>query len=164
MRRPALLAVLLVFGCHQREAPAGGDAAGDRLERAATAAGIVADPARTSPIGAWARDTDRLCVVGAGSAGLRVGVLVDYGEGQGCAASGVARQRGETLSLGFGGCRFDARYDGERIVFPATLPSACDSLCTGRASLSALSVDRISSAASEAAQLRAPGGRALCGG
>ncbi|MGR6327761.1 hypothetical protein ACU5AX_01715 [Sphingomonas sp. XXL09] len=163
MRRPALLALSLLVGCHQREAPTGGDTAGARLERAATAAGIVADPARISLVGAWARDTDRLCVVGANSGSLRVGVLVDYGEGQGCAASGIARQRGETLSVGFGGCRFDARSDGERIVFPATLPSACDSLCTGRASLSALSVDRISAAASEAAQLRATNGRALCG-
>ncbi len=170
MTRRALALLLLLGGC-QREAATPRDDAGSRLERAAVAAGIVADPSRIDLTGAWARETDRLCIVpGQGSAtdqgqgrDRRIGVLVDSGEGQGCAASGTLRRRGEIAAIAFGACRFDARIDGEHIVFPAELPATCDSLCTGRASLSALSVDRVSASASEAAQLRTPSGRALCG-
>jgi hypothetical protein len=164
MRVAGLAAALLLAACQRQDAPAGADTPGDRLERAAVAAGLVADPARVSPIGAWAREGDRLCVA-PGSAGMmRIGVLLDYGEGQGCAASGTVRRRGETLAVAFGACRFDARFDGERIVFPAELPAACDALCTGRATLSALSVEQISASASEAGQLRDTRGWALCGG
>jgi hypothetical protein len=60
-------------------------------------------------------------------------------------------------------CRVSARFDGERIVFPAEAPAGCAALCTGRASLDAFTVERVSEAASEAGMLRAPGGRLLCG-
>lgn len=159
MRAVALLLVLTACG---RAEPAA-DTPGARLEAAAVARGLVPDPASGSLVGSWASDTDRLCVAPAGDR-LRVGVVVDYGEGQGCAGSGTAERKGDRLMLTMGQCKFDARYDGERVVFPAALPDACAALCTGRASLSALSVARLSESASEAATLRAPNGWLLCGG
>lgn len=154
---------LLLFLAACDRAPPAPDTPGARLESAAIARGLVADPAKQTPIGSWANDTDHLCIV-PDAAGLRIGASVDYGEGQACAASGAVERRGDTLDVVFGSCRFGARFEGDRISFPAALPPACARACIGRASLAALSVERLSDSASEAATLRAPGGRLLCAG
>lgn len=156
-----VLPLLLALAACDRGAPPT-ETAGDRLERAAEAAGLVAD-GDGSLVGAWARDTDRVCVVPGAEGSTRIGALVGYGEGQGCAASGTLERSGATVRVRFGECRFEARFDGERLTFPAELPSACDRACTGRASLAALSVERQGSSVSEAATLRAPNGALLCG-
>ena len=61
------------------------------------------------------------------------------------------------------GCTFEAAFDGARITFPATLPRACDSRCTGRATLTAVNASRLSSAEAEARAMRGPDGQPLCG-
>ncbi len=159
MRRVLLLA-LMVSGCGQEQKAVVADSAGARLEAAADTAGIVPDP--NAPLqGSWARDTDRICVVGTDKS-ARIGVSVDYGEDQGCAASGTVERSGDALKLVFGACKFNARFDGDRIVFPPEIPEACESLCTGRASLAAVTVDRISESRSEASTLRSSAGKLLC--
>ena len=159
MRR-ALLLVLVLSGCEREPKTAVADSAGARLEAAAETAGIVPDP--NAPLqGSWARDTDRICVVGTEKT-ARIGVSVDYGEDQGCAASGTLERSGDALKLAFGACKFDARFEGDRIVFPPEIPEACESLCTGRASLAAVTVDRISESRSEASTLRSSAGKLLC--
>lgn len=158
------LAVLLT-ACGEQPA-ARQQSAGARLEAAARQAGLVADPATATLAGSWARDTDRLCVLpvadGNGDGTFRIGAAIDYGEGQGCAAAGTARRRGDRVAVTFGACRFDAAFDGERIAFPAELPAACDRFCTGRASLAAMTVEHLSTSLSEAETLRSPTGTLLC--
>ena len=148
-------------GCGQTATRAEDRSAGAQLEAAARTAGIVPD-AGASLEGSWARDTDRVCVVGTGRT-ARIGVSIDYGEDQGCAASGRVERSGDTLKLAFGACAFDARLDGDRIVFPADVPQVCETLCTGRASLAAVAVDRLSASRSEATALRSSKGKPLCG-
>jgi hypothetical protein len=156
----ALLLALVLSGCGQEPSRAVADSAGARLEAAAETAGIVPDP--NAPLqGSWARDTDRVCVVGTEKTS-RIGVSVEYGEDQGCTASGTVERSGDALKLVFGTCKFDAKFDGDRIVFPAEMPEACESLCTGRASLAAVTVDRISESRSEASTLRSSAGKLLC--
>jgi hypothetical protein len=133
---------------------------GSRLESAARSAGIVGDPGAALQ-GSWARDTDRICIIGTGRVS-RIGVSVDYGEAQSCAASGTVERSGERLQMTFGKCAFDARFDGDRITFPADMPEACEALCAGRASLAAVTVDRLSESRSEAATLRSKAGKFLC--
>jgi hypothetical protein len=161
MKRVLLLA-FLISGCGREPAKAAvADSDGARLEAAAETAGIVPDP--KAPLqGSWARDTDRVCVVGTERTS-RIGVSVDYGEDQGCAASGTVERAGDALKIVLGSCRFDASFDGDRIVFPVEVPEACESLCTGRASLAALAVDRLSESRSEASTLRSAKGKLLCG-
>ena len=167
MRHAAITALLCLAGCDQTATQAPSPhvtgSAGAALERAAIAAGVVADPARIDPVGAYASNNDRLCVVADGGR-YHVGASVDYGEGQTCLARGEARG-GEHLSMNFGdGCTVDATVDGERIVFPATVPAACEQLCSGRATLGALSADRLSGSATEARSMRAADGGPLCSG
>lgn len=158
----ALALVLLLAACGERAAPHA-DTPGAALERAAVAEGLVVDPAAATLVGSWGRDADRVCVVGPDEGEQRIGAVVDHGEGVGCSAGGTVRRDGERLRVDLGGdCRFDARFDGERIVFPAEIPDACAARCTGRASLAALSVDRLSASASEAATLRGRGGATPC--
>lgn len=155
--------MLLLAGCSKPVEKTANDSPGARLESAAVTAGLVADSSG-SIAGAWSRGTDRLCVMGSGAADTRIGALVDYGDGQSCAASGIVRRSGSRLDIRFGDCRIRASFDGERIVFPAEVPEECDSVCGGRASFAALAVDRASESLSEAATLRDSAGRSLCGG
>lgn len=159
-----LAVALLLAGCDRADRTPRDASPGARLEAGAVAAGLVADPARATLVGSWARDTDRLCVAGPEGGEQRIGALVDYGEGQACSAAGTVRRAGERLRVAFGrDCRFDARFDGERIMFPAEVPAGCEALCDGRASLAALEAERLSDSVSEAATLRGRGGRPLCG-
>ena len=159
-RELALLLVFALSACN--EIPSRLATAGDRLEAAAQDRGLVADP-QGSLVGAWGRDTDRVCVVSAADGTSRIGALVDYGDGNACAARGTLERAGERVRVQLGECRFDARFDGDRLTFPAELPSACAQACTGRATLVALAVERLGSSMSEAATLRSADGQLLCG-
>ncbi|WP_375396182.1 hypothetical protein [uncultured Sphingomonas sp.] len=164
MLLPAL--ALALAGCQRAASTAPPDAASTAtsLEKAAIAAGIVADPDRIGPTGLYARDSDRLCVVPNGTA-FRVGMFVDYGDDHNCAATGAATHDGERLHIDLAtvtGCRFDARFEGDRVVFPGSLPDACRKACTRRASLDGLAVERLSDSPSEAAALRGGSGKLLC--
>lgn len=161
MKSASVVALLLLAACGSKPQPAQ-DTPGAKLEAAAVRAGLVIDPATASFAGSWALETDRLCIVPDDRGTFRIGALVDYGEAQGCAASGTARRRGDRIAVTFGACNFDASFDGERIVFPAELPGACERFCTGRASLAALTVEHLSTATSEAETLRSSAGRQLC--
>lgn len=159
-------AAILVASCSRSGGNGGNEAAGAQpdLETAAIAAGVIRDPASTDITGLYARDTDRVCIVPAAT-DFRIGATVDYDEGQNCSATGSISKSGETLRVAFdgaAGCRFDARFDGDRIVFPGTIPAACDRLCSGRASFAAVSVDQLSDSASEAATLTNVQGKPLC--
>lgn len=157
MTRAIWLVPLLLAAC-DRGASVPDTTPGGRLEAAAVSAGLIRDPSTLSINGAWARDTDRLCIVG-----RRIGVAVDYGEGQGCSAAGSVQRRGNRLDVAFGACRFIADFDGQRIRFPATLPAECELMCSGRASLAALSVEQQSASLSEAVTLRGRNRKPLCG-
>lgn len=157
-----LALALLLGGCGQGSAPDAATGSGAELERAAIEAGLVPDPARASIIGAWSRDNDRVCVVPGPGGRERIGIVLDYGEGDGCVAAGTVRRSDDRLDIDLGACRVDARFDGERIAFPAEVGEACARSCRGNASLAALAVERVSGSAAEAATLRAPSGRLLC--
>ncbi|MEH3039591.1 MAG: hypothetical protein PGN21_05950 [Sphingomonas paucimobilis] len=151
-------AVLVLAGCSQGPVPSA-EPDGAALEQAAIARGVVRDPATAQPVGLYAREGDRLCVTA-----KRIGVFVDYGEGIGCSARGRYARDGERLRIDFGkDCAFDAAFDGDGVRFPGSLPTGCEAACRGRASLSGLQFDRLSDSGSEAAALRDPAGRGLCG-
>lgn len=159
----ALLGVLAACsgGGGDKTAPAPPD-----LETAAIERGLV--PGSGGEVaGLYGRDTDRVCVVGRGER-YRIGAFVDYGEGLSCTGSGTASRSGDVLAIKLKGttgvtCAFDARFDGERISFPANLPDDCARLCGSGVSLAALDVERLSESDAEAAALRTAEGTRPCG-
>lgn len=167
MRPLVAIAALWLAACSgpAPDAPPVAANAGATLESAAIATGVIPDPADADATGLYTQDTDSVCVVPSATA-YRIGVVVDYDMGQGCTGSGTADRDGGTLHVtldGTAACKFDARFEGDRIVFPANLPDACHNLCHGRASLAALDVSQLSDSIAEASTLRDPRGRLLCG-
>jgi hypothetical protein len=162
MRRAVAALAMALAGCS-----GGGDspdAEAPDLETVAIERGLVRDPKDDSIAGLYVRGGDRLCLVPAGD-DLRIGAFVLNGSRLGCSASGTARHSGDRLRIDFGGnCAVDARIEGERIIFPARLPAPCAQRCTARGTFGGLRVERLSDVVSEAAALRDPRGRAVCGG
>ena len=164
IRRVLVVAVLLLLASCPRQAEVADMLAAPDLETAAIARGLVRDPADRDIVGLYARDTDRVCVVRRGL-GYRIGAHVDYGQGVACSGAGSVSRSGDTLRVKLGeGCAFDARFDGERIAFPASVPSPCARLCGRRASFEALEVDRLSESAAEARAMRTVGNGLPCAG
>ncbi|ATY31392.1 hypothetical protein [Sphingomonas psychrotolerans] len=159
-----VLALALLLAACSGGQEGGNAPAPQDLESAAIERGLVRDPDDSDLTGLYARDTDRVCVVRAGSA-YRIGAFVDYGDRITCSGSGTVERSGATLKVALGkqGCRFDAQYDGDRIKFPGTLPDACKPLCARRASFTGLEVTRLSESTAEAAAMRDASGRRLCG-
>ncbi|PKP89375.1 MAG: hypothetical protein CVT77_17990 [Alphaproteobacteria bacterium HGW-Alphaproteobacteria-16] len=161
-----ILPLLLLAACGTP--PTGNQAATPPdLESTAIERGLIRDPENTDVTGLYARDTDRVCVVPQGNA-YRIGAFVDYGDGLSCTGRGTAARAGETLSVELKGkgdvtCSFDARFDGDRIVFPGNVPDSCAKLCGPRASFAGLEVERLSESEAEAASLRSAEGVRLCG-
>lgn len=169
IHRPLLLfTVLLIAGCDGMGSNASGEAvdssgnSGALIERAAINAGIVANPARLDPAGAYVTRSDRTCIVGSGGK-YRIGLSIDYGDGHSCIARGEATGS-ERLKIDFGeGCRIEASYDGEKVALPAEVPDACERQCGGRATLAAFNATRLSGAEAEAKAMRGADGQLLCG-
>jgi hypothetical protein len=165
--RFAVLAVLLLAACHGGAPDPAASPAPQGLEAAAITAGVIPDPASTDLTGVYATGNDRVCIVPSAKA-YRIGVFVDYDETQNCGAAGVVTRDGDTLHVTLGGggdtgCSIDARFEGDRIVFPPRVADRCQQACRGRASIAALDVTRLSASASEAATVRDARGRLLCG-
>lgn len=171
MKRAALLLVLVLGGCHRAEPKPAATPTPVGLEAAAIQAGVIPDPASTDITGLYARESDRVCIVPSATA-YRIGVFVDYDDQQNCGGSGTVTRVGETLHItldrgGEGGdsaCSFDARFEGDRIVFPPRVPDGCQKVCIHRASIAALDVARLSESISDASTLRDSRGRLLCAG
>ncbi len=171
MRRMAAVLALVLACCspsggQQQAAQGNGLAPALDLETAAIERGLVRDPRDTEVAGLYARDTDRLCVV-EDDVGYRVGAFVDYGAGITCSGSGRLTRVANRLHVDFGeqtGCSFDARFEGDRIVFPGQVPDGCAALCTGRASFAGMDMTLLSESRAEAAALRDSRGKLMCPG
>ncbi|MDH7971138.1 hypothetical protein QH494_03000 [Sphingomonas sp. AR_OL41] len=166
MRRVGLAMLIVLAACSRGAPPSEKRTAtpATGLEAAAIQAGVIPDPADTDITGLYARDTDRVCIV-PGATAYRIGVYVDYDEQQNCGGSGIATRVRDTVHVQMDaveGCSFDARFEGDRLVFPGRVPDACQKVCSRRASLAALDVDRLSESVSEASTLRDGRGRLLC--
>ena len=162
--RLALLSLFLLAACSEG-APSGQPQQAADLETAAIERGLVRDPKDTEIAGLYARDTDRVCIV-PDSGGYRIGAFVDYGDRITCSGTGTASRVGETLHVELGeddSCSFNARFDGEKISFPGTLPDGCAKFCARRASYAGLEVSRMSESIAEASEMDDSRGRRLCG-
>lgn len=176
IRPTSLAALLLLAACQRGGAPAGGapDAgapSGSGLERAAIAAGVVADVSRVSPVGLYQRrheaGRDLLCVLPGKNGEFRFGAEANFGAQERCRGHGSARLAGDKLILSFarsGKCIIVAQYDGDQIALPGVVDMKCADLCEGRGSLEGVSFPRIAAEAGIAMKARDRDGDLLCEG
>lgn len=174
MRRISLAYLFCLAACQQSapsSTPVGGEAASAvGLERAAIDSGVIADAARTSPVGLYQRQhesgRDALCIVPAKTGEFRFGLEAMFGEQQSCRGHGLARRAGDKLILSFAGrgdhCLIVGQYDGDQLSLPGVVDLKCNNLCEGRGSLEGVSFPRLSSDAASALRAADRSGRALC--
>ncbi|CAN5295968.1 hypothetical protein BH10PSE13_BH10PSE13_21180 [soil metagenome] len=153
-------------GPHETAEQATSDAAA-ALEALATERGVIGETYSEDPIGSYGRTydggEDRLCLAGganSGDATYRAGVEIRIGEEEYCRGVGTARRSGDQLilSLANGRCTISARYEGDRLVMPGVVDSACASLCSMRGSLAGVTFPRLSADA----RVNASDGKPLC--
>ena len=116
-----------------------------------------ADPDDTDITGLYARESDRVCVVPARRRRTGSACSSIMATSRAAAASGTATRTARRCTS-TSARRPDAvstrGSTATASCFPARLPDACQTACSGRASLAGLTVERLSESASEAATLR----------
>jgi len=165
MRRvslPLLAGALLLTGCDRPppEQEARSIDADNPLELAARERGVVR-PDAAEPTGVFERahelGRDAMCVVPDGAGRWRFAVSAAFGTGFSCRASGSVAREGDGWRFTFAGvedCSVVLREEEDELRLPGSLPSQCDSLCPGRASLAGLRLPRASWSVADAKRLQ----------
>lgn len=163
MRKLLLLAFALVAGCDQESRAPGNDAA----NRAVTAPASRA-PAQTATLtglyeSAGAQPS-QLCITEQGRA-ARFGLVTRRNGQAGCSGAGSATRSGAALRLvmdGESACAIEARLDGGRVTFPATLPRGCAYYCAPGAGAGGAAFAKTGGTREDAARARDIVGDPLC--
>lgn len=163
LSRTLLAGALLLLGACERASPAADEAQVDArnpLEVAARQRGVVRQEA-AEPVGVFERThelgRDAMCVVPEGVGRWRFALSASFGSGLSCRAQGAVTREGEGWRFRFSGaedCSVVLRENEDELRLPGTLPSQCDSLCPGRATLAGLRLPRASWSAADARALR----------
>lgn len=165
MRRaslPLLAGALLLTGCDRPppEQEARSIDADNPLELAARERGVVR-PDAAEPTGVFERahelGRDAMCVVPDGAGRWRFAVSAAFGTGFSCRVSGSIAREGDGWRFTFAGvedCSVVLREEEDELRLPGSLPSQCDSLCPGRASLAGLRLPRASWSVADAKRLQ----------
>lgn len=170
---PLVLAVLAVSACGERPEQAGGQEKGavaNGLDQLALESGVLADVADRDPAGSYGRSydggRDRFCIAPhEGEDGrYRFGAEMRIGGDEYCRGIGTARRAGERLILSFAGgaCVIVARYEGDRVVLPGAVDTACASLCSSRGSFAGVTFPLISGGERAARDVASVDGQPLC--
>lgn len=160
MRSLLLVAMLLILATCNRPPPGSNGEADNPLEAAARERGLVHEEA-AALTGVFERrhdlGRDSLCVVPEGPANWRFSLSASYGPGMSCQASGTIKAEGDSWRFDFAGadgCSALLREKEDELQLPGSLPTACDSLCPSRASLSGLRLPRASWSEGDARRLQ----------
>ena len=134
MRKLLILACFLPAGCGGE----GGQAGNETSNRVVTRprGGPVQTAALTGLYESAGSPPSQLCITERGEA-ARFGLVTRRGGQAGCSGFGAATRSGATLRLVMAGdsaCTIEARLEGARLTFPASLPSGCAYYCAPGAS------------------------------
>lgn len=168
-------ACLVLAGCS--ETRAGDDeAAVTPLDAAAIEAGVITDPHSIDLAGSFAdtggTGSDAFCARGSREQGYSVGVLVTFGGSSQCEGQGRAALSGEQARISLtrtatgeavDDCSFTARFDGSGLALAGSLPSACQAVCSARASLAGASFALVEPGDGAAGKTRGRAIARLCG-
>ena len=129
MRKVLILAFCLTAGCgEQGGAPGNG---GGSQAGSAPARGPVQTATLTGLYETGGTAPSQICVTEQGRA-ARFGLVIRRNGRPGCSGAGIAVRRGASLRLTMDGdspCAIEARLDGGRVTFPASLPAGCSYYC-----------------------------------
>jgi hypothetical protein len=157
--KAVLIAALALTACAPRAPQATGDP-DNPLEEAARDRGLVDEQENASLVGVFERQhelgQDGLCAVERGG-DTRFALTASYGPGVRCTGTGrIERKDGSWLLrfAGDSGCAIEVHEEGGNLLFAGSVPRACDDLCPSRASLSGLSMPRISWSGDDARRFR----------
>lgn len=177
MNRALPLACLALLGACSETQAEGDSAVVTALDAAAIEAGVIADPDRLDLAGSFSdtggTGSDAFCASGNRDSGYKVGVLVTFGAGSQCEAQGKAALSGEQVRVdltrtGQGnamrGCSFAARFDGNALALPGSLPGGCAAACSDRGSLAGASFALVEAGQKAALLQRGRSATRLCTG
>lgn len=134
MRKLLVPVLCLAAACGQESVTPGNEAA----NRSVTAPPPRA-PVQTATLTGLYESADarpsQLCITGQGRT-ARFGLVTRRNGQAGCSGAGTATRNGATLRLVMNGesaCAIEARLDGGRVTFPASLPRGCAYYCAAGA-------------------------------
>jgi hypothetical protein len=129
MRKLLVLAFCLAAGCSEQGGTPGNG--GGSQAGSAPARGPVQTATLTGLYETVGTPPSQLCVTGQGRA-ARFGLVIRRNGRPGCSGAGVAVRNGTILRLSMNGdspCAIEARLDGGRVTFPASLTAGCSYYC-----------------------------------
>jgi hypothetical protein len=160
MRKLLLLATFLAAGCDQA-----GEPSGNQSEAAAPRPGTPVQTATLTGLYETAgTPPSQLCITEQGRA-ARFGLVIRRNGRPGCSGAGTATRAGATLRLvmtGDSACAIEARLEGGRVTFPASMPSGCSYYCAPGIVMGSSQFDKTGGTAQDAARARDAVGDRLC--
>lgn len=159
--RTCFLALVLLAGCGPQDK--GG---GNESDAPASKAVFPASAGLTGLYeGGSAPRTDQLCMIEAGKAPIRFGLVVWGANDHSCLGAGDAVREGDRLRLTMAGdstCRIEARIEGDKILLPAQVPEGCAYYCGARARFAERTLTRKGADAAAARKATDLAGDPLC--
>jgi hypothetical protein len=108
----------------------------------------------------------QLCMIERGAGGTRFGLVLRGAADASCSGAGTASRRGALVRLTMEGdqpCVVEARLEGGRLVFPASLPSGCAYYCGGSATMAGAAFAKVGGTEQDALRALDLVGDPLCG-
>ena len=164
MRKLLLAVFSLCAGCGQ----GGGAPANDSANRAAAAPARPPGPVQTATLTGLYESAgaapSQLCITEQGRA-ARFGLVTRRNGRPGCSGAGAAVRTGAALRLTMDGdsaCTIEARIDGARVTFPASLPRGCAYYCAPGAQAAGAAFAKTGGTRDDAVRARDIVGDPLC--
>ncbi len=164
MRKLPFLVIPLCAACGQGGGLPGNEAA----NRAGAPPATVAVPVQTATLTGLYESAGappgQLCITEQGRA-ARFGLVTRRDGRPGCSGAGAATRTGTTLRLVMDGdspCAIEARLDGGRVTFPASLPRGCSYYCAPGVQAGGIAFTKTGGAREDAIRARDIVGDPLC--
>ena len=163
MRKLLVLLFCLAAGCGQQGGEPGNGAA---TAPPAAQRGPVQTATMTGLYETGGTPPSQLCITEQGRA-ARFGLVIRRNGRPGCSGAGTAVRSGATLRLTMNGdspCAIEARLEGGRLTFPASLPAGCSYYCApgAAAGAGAMTFEKTGGTSADARRARDIVGDPLC--
>ncbi len=164
MRKLLVLAFFLAASCGSGDEQGGAPRNGAGARSGASPGGPVQTATLTGLYESGGPQPSQLCITEQGRA-AHFGLVTRRNGRAGCSGVGAAVRTGSTLRLtmtGESACAIEARLEGGRVTFPASLPPGCAYYCAPGAGDAGLRLDKTGGTREDALRARDIVGDPLC--